>query len=82
MKHRIDRLAETHRLTREDCLALLRNRDEDTTAYLKKKAVAVRKQYFGNAVYVRGLIEFTIIAKMTVIIVEFAGAMPMRYGIG
>ena len=59
MKHRIDRLAETHRLTREDCLALLRNRDEDTTAYLKKKAVAVRKQYFGNAVYVRGLIEFS-----------------------
>ena len=59
MKHRIDQLAETHRLTREDCLALLRHRDEDTTAYLKEKAVAIRKQYFGNTVYVRGLIEFS-----------------------
>lgn len=59
MKTIIDKLEQSHRLTREEYLRLLNHRDEETTAYLKERAVAVRKQHFGNTVYVRGLIEFT-----------------------
>ncbi len=59
MKHLIEKLEHSRRLTGEEYLALLQHRDPQTTACLRERAVAVRKEHFGNTVYVRGLIEVT-----------------------
>lgn len=59
MKHLVDQLEQSHHLTKDEYLALLEHRDEATTTYVRERAVAVRRKYFGNTVYVRGLIEFS-----------------------
>lgn len=59
MKHLLDKLEQSHRLTQEEYRTLLQHRDPETTADLRERAVAVRKKHFGNTVYVRGLIEFS-----------------------
>jgi biotin synthase len=59
MKQLIDRLARDHILSQAEFGALLEGRNDDLAAYLFEKAVAVRKQVYGNTVYLRGLIEFT-----------------------
>lgn len=57
MKKLIDRLAVDHKLTREEWITLLAEQpDRD---YLWEQSVKWRKRYYGNAVYTRGLIEFT-----------------------
>ena len=57
----INILEAEHGLNREDWVFLLKNRGEDRelSEYLFKKADALRKRIYGDAVYVRGLIEFT-----------------------
>lgn len=55
----IDTLAVQHTLTKEEFLYLFSVRNHDSDAYLFEKARAVRKAYYGNEVFVRGLIEFT-----------------------
>ncbi len=59
----IDRLAREHRLPESDYLALIRGRDEQSAAYLAEKAQAVRRAQYGNAVFIRGLIEVSNICK-------------------
>nr|WP_122013252.1 [FeFe] hydrogenase H-cluster radical SAM maturase HydE [Maliibacterium massiliense] len=54
---RIDALAAGYTLPEEGYLALLRAQDAETDAYLFEKAVAARRRVYGDAVYVRGLIE-------------------------
>lgn len=59
----IDKLATQHTLTKEEFLCLFAVRDQDSDSYLFKKAREVRKAYYGNEVFVRGLIEFTNFCK-------------------
>jgi biotin synthase len=58
-KSLIDKLEENKILTKQEFTDLIDNRNEELSAYLFEKAVAIRKRYYGNSVYVRGLIEFT-----------------------
>lgn len=46
-------------LTREEYSALLKNNTEADRLLLQKKAVELRKKYYGDKVFTRGLIEFT-----------------------
>lgn len=58
-KQLIDKLETTSRLTKEEWIALIENRNQDTAQYLFAKARSWQKKYFGNRIYTRGLIEFT-----------------------
>lgn len=59
----IDKLAAGGRLTHGELVTLIDGRTPEATAYLAEKAVAVRKANYGNAVYIRGLIEVSNICK-------------------
>ncbi|MDD4565154.1 MAG: [FeFe] hydrogenase H-cluster radical SAM maturase HydE [Eubacteriales bacterium] len=59
MNQLIDKLKKDHRLTKEEYIALLKNRDPELSEYLFEKARNVREQYYGRDIYLRGLIEFT-----------------------
>lgn len=50
-------------LTEADFHALLIHRNAEISAVLREKADAVRKQIYGDRVFVRGLIEFTNFCK-------------------
>lgn len=54
----IDKLAEEHRLESVDYILAVRGGyDPGVAAYAAERAAALRKQYYGNQVYIRGLIE-------------------------
>ena len=56
----IDIFLEQHSLTEEEYIKLLGYWDDEAvSARLKEEAVRIRKKYYGNKVYTRGLIEFT-----------------------
>lgn len=55
----IDKLARQHDLSDAELLALITLKDENTNALLAAAADKIRRQYYGDAVYIRGLIEFT-----------------------
>lgn len=55
----VEKLRDTHTLKPAEFAALLTTTDTQALAFLREQAVAVRKQHYGNTVYVRGLIEFT-----------------------
>lgn len=57
MRRLIDRLEDKHCLTNDEWIALITDRSE--AEYLFERARFTAKQYYGNAVYTRGLIEFT-----------------------
>ena len=59
MKALIEKLRDTHTLSAEEFTALLTCTDEKVLAFLREQAETVRRQQYGDAVYVRGLIEFT-----------------------
>ena len=59
----VERLALQHGLTLAEYEQLISQRTPEVTAALREKAVAVRKEIYGNAVYTRGLIEFTNVCK-------------------
>ena len=59
MKHLVDLLASQHDLKDEQLLSLIIFDDPSLEAYLAQKADEQRKAVYGNAVYIRGLIEFT-----------------------
>ncbi|MDO5516759.1 MAG: [FeFe] hydrogenase H-cluster radical SAM maturase HydE [Clostridium sp.] len=61
MKNIIEKAISTHSLTKNEILELLRN--DSINELLFKAADNVRKKYLGNAVHLRGLIEFTNICK-------------------
>ena len=53
-------LINSHRLSREEYAALLiKAEDERTRELIKTEAVRLRRKYYGNKVFTRGLIEFT-----------------------
>lgn len=55
----IDKLAQQHDLSDAGLLTLITAEDENTNALLAAAADKIRRQYYGDAVYIRGLIEFT-----------------------
>ena len=56
-KERIDRLAENHSLPEADYLALLKERDSESAAYLASLARKEQERVYGKDVFIRGLIE-------------------------
>ncbi len=59
----IDKLEKEHSLSAREYEFLLENRSKEATEYLRKKAENVRKKVYGNAVFIRGLIEISNICK-------------------
>ncbi|MBQ7337524.1 MAG: [Clostridia bacterium] len=59
----IDRLAARRSLSLDEYRALLDERTPEAAAYLGELAVAQRQKVYGNAVYIRGLIEISNICK-------------------
>lgn len=57
MKTLIDKAAQTHSLELQEIVELIKNNSENE--YLFQKADEVRKQYVGDDVHLRGLIEFS-----------------------
>lgn len=59
-----DKLIKTHQLNREECrelldLLLTEEREGEIMSAITREAVRLRKEYYGNKVFTRGLIEFT-----------------------
>ena len=78
--HLLEKLEQNRNLTLEEWQALIQKQSE----YQKeaaKRANILREQNFSNRIYVRGLIEFTNIAGMTVITVEYEKAIRMQTAI-
>ncbi|MCF8018418.1 MAG: [FeFe] hydrogenase H-cluster radical SAM maturase HydE [Vallitaleaceae bacterium] len=59
MKNIIDQIYNTSEATGDELLKLLKNLDEESTAYLHARAHEKRLSVYGNKVFMRGLIEFT-----------------------
>ena len=59
MKEIINRLYAEKNLSYEELKLLIECTGEEDTEYLFSMAREVSKKYFGNKIYVRGLIEFT-----------------------
>ena len=59
----IDKLENNRSLSLEEYEFLLDNRDDESGELLRSKAVKARKEYYGNSVYIRGLIEISNICK-------------------
>ena len=59
MRTLIDRLALEHTLSDSELLALVTMDDPEADRYLAQRAEAVRRQVYGDRVFIRGLIEFT-----------------------
>lgn len=57
MNKLIDRLAEAHTLSADEYTYLIKNFTRDTAEYAATLADGVRRKIYGNAVYIRGLIE-------------------------
>lgn len=55
----IDKLERDNVLSMEEFVFLIENRTSEAAEYLFEKARAIRHRYYGNKVYIRGLIEFT-----------------------
>ena len=56
----IDKFLESHWLSKPEYMELLQAwEDVETAGRLRDEAVRLRKQYYGNKVFTRGLIEFT-----------------------
>ena len=59
----IDFLNENHYLSEEEYLFLIKNRNEETAEYLRKKSDEARIKVYGNKIFIRGLIEISNICK-------------------
>ena len=59
----LDKLIYTHSLTGEEYAELIRGRCDEAAERLAAEAVRIRQETYGNAVYIRGLIEVSNICK-------------------
>lgn len=59
----INKLEKEHSLTADEFKYLIDNRNEEYASMLSEKAVDIRKKIYGNAVFIRGLIEISNICK-------------------
>ena len=63
MKELIRKLSETHSLNVEEYEQLIANRNDENARLLRKLAVRVRRDFYGNDIYIRGLIEISNICR-------------------
>ena len=63
MKELISKLYETHSLTVDEYEQLITNCNEENAGLLRKHAVRVRREFYGNDIYIRGLIEVSNICR-------------------
>ncbi|MCD8046878.1 MAG: [FeFe] hydrogenase H-cluster radical SAM maturase HydE [Clostridiales bacterium] len=64
MMNIVEKLFCEHRLTETEYIELIKHyEDTDLAKYLADEALRLRREIYGDAVYVRGLIEFTNICK-------------------
>lgn len=61
--HLVDKLRKNKILTKDEFIELLLCKDIKTISYLREKAVEVRKEIYGEDVYIRGLIEISNFCK-------------------
>ncbi len=59
----VDKLFKFHSLTVEEYQYLLDNRNAEIALYLREKADLVRREYYGNKIFIRGLIEISNVCK-------------------
>ncbi len=59
MKRLVDKLRDTHHLTKEEWANLIINRTPQLSEYIFAEASKIREQHFGTKIHTRGLIEFT-----------------------
>ncbi len=60
LKQLVDKLEENETLSKEEFISLLQgHRDKELEEYLFEKSRRARHHYYGNEIYIRGLIEFT-----------------------
>ncbi|MCR5793342.1 MAG: [FeFe] hydrogenase H-cluster radical SAM maturase HydE [Lachnospiraceae bacterium] len=59
VKQLIDKLEKNNILSREEFICILEEYDTEDLEYARSRGRSIAKEHFGNAVYVRGLIEFT-----------------------
>lgn len=59
MKHLVKKIFEGEKLSRSEWVGLIGNFDVETREYAALLARQVREKFYGNSVYVRGLIEVT-----------------------
>lgn len=62
-KQLLDRLEQEHALALEEYAELLLNRTQQAAAYAAEKAMRARRHVYGDAVYIRGLIEISNICR-------------------
>ncbi|MFA9465451.1 MAG: [FeFe] hydrogenase H-cluster radical SAM maturase HydE [Velocimicrobium sp.] len=55
----VERLIANGELTKDEYVFLLKNITDEESEILRQEAVRLQQNYYGNKVYVRGLIEFT-----------------------
>ncbi|GAB5615576.1 [FeFe] hydrogenase H-cluster radical SAM maturase HydE [Faecalimonas canis] len=63
MKQLIQKLKDTQTLTKDEWITLIDHRTPELAKYLFSQAREIQKLYYGNKIYIRGLIEFTNICK-------------------
>lgn len=69
----IDKLYAYHNADRAEFTALINTVTDEELEYLRKKAQQTAQKYYGNKVYIRGLIEISSICKTIAFIAEYAG---------
>ena len=63
MRELIRRLSETHSLSVDEYERLITGRDEESAKMLRALSVRVRREIYGNEIYIRGLIEVSNICR-------------------
>lgn len=63
IKHLADKLITCHSLSIDEYKALISGYDTEAFEYLKKEAVKLRHEIYGNKIFIRGLIEISNICK-------------------
>ena len=63
IKSILNKLYDSHELTREEIINLLENRNSEIQADLALHASEAAREHYGNKVFVRGLFEFTYFCK-------------------
>ena len=63
MRELISKLCGTHSLSVDEYEQLITNRNNETAGLLRKLAVRVRREFYGNDIYIRGLIEISNICR-------------------
>ena len=63
MRELIRRLSESHSLSVDEYENLITGRDKESAEILRALSVSVRREIYGNAIYIRGLIEVSNICR-------------------